>query len=184
MVTPRIRHELRHRRRHLHLPFDAQKFLSVLEGIEGGFAISTAVVAGVNFAHITDRRVLIITAAISILVNGFNASAVKYSSEHYEDELDGREKKNPWRAYFTPAAIEFVIYFAVCLLTLLPLFLFSNTLVAVIWCTLLTAIVLFAAGFWRGFLLKMHPVRDGIELALLGLLIIIIGGGAGYILNQ
>ncbi|HEX6462181.1 MAG TPA: VIT1/CCC1 transporter family protein [Candidatus Saccharimonadales bacterium] len=183
MVTPRIRHELRHRRRRLHLPFGAQKFLSVLEGIEGGFAISAGVVAGLSFAEITDQRILLITAGVSILVNGFNASAVKYSSEHYEDELDGREKHDPWRAYFVPAAIEFVIYFAVCLLTLLPLLVFSSTFIAVGWCTLLTALVLFAAGIWRGFLLKLHPIRDGIELTLLGLLIIAIGASAGYILS-
>ncbi len=183
MVTPRIRHELRHRRRHLRLPFGAQKLLSILEGIEGGFAISAGVVAGLSFASITDRRILLITAAVSILVNGFNASAVKYSSEHYEDELDGREKTDPWRSYFMPAAIEFMIYFAVCLLTLLPLFFFNNTLLAVSWCTILTSIVLFSAGWWRGFLLKMKPARDGLELMLLGLLIIVIGGTAGYLLN-
>lgn len=183
MITPNIRQKLTNHRRQLHLPFSAERFLSVLEGIEGGFAISAGVVAGLSFAQITDRRILIITAAISILVNGFNASAVKYSSEHYEDELDGREKHNPWQAYFVPAAMEFIIYFVICLLTLLPLLLFIDIHFAVAWCTILTVSVLFAAGMWRGYLLRTKPLRDGCELALLGLLIIVIGASAGYILS-
>lgn len=183
MVTPNLKRQLKHRRRRIRLPFGAGRFLSVLEGIEGGFAISAGVVAGLSFANITDRRILLTTAAISILVNGFNASAVKYSSEHYEDELDGREKHNPWQAYFVPAAIEFVIYFVGCLLTLLPLLLFDGIYVAVAWCSGLTLAVLLAAGMWRGYLLRAKPLRDGLELALLGLLIIVIGAAAGFMLS-
>ena len=85
-----------HRRRRLtpRLPFGAHNFLSVLEGIEGGFAISTGIIAGLSFGAL-DRRLLLLTAAVSILVNGFNNSAIKYSSEHYQDELDGRELRSP-----------------------------------------------------------------------------------------
>lgn len=106
MVTPNLKRKLKHRRRQLKLPLGADRFLSFLEGVEGGFAISTGVIAGLSFASITNKRILLITAAISILVNGFNASAVKYSSEHYEDELDGREKHSPWQAYVVPAALK------------------------------------------------------------------------------
>ncbi len=183
MVTPKVRKKIQHRRRQLRLPFGAQRFLSVLEGLEGGFAISTGVVAGLSFARITDKRTLIITAAISILVNGFNAAAMKYSAEHYEDELDGREKISPWQAYFMPAAIEFIIYFFVCGLTLLPLLLFTHHLLAVAWCSVLTISVLFCAGMWRGYLLKGKVLRDGAEMALAGALIIVIGAVAGFMLN-
>lgn len=173
----------RRRRRELKLPLGKQRFLSMLEGIEGGFAISTGVIAGLAFSHITDRRVLLIIAGITILTSGFNTAAVKYSSEHYEDELDGRETRSPWRAYLIPSALEFIIYFAVCLLTLLPLIVFTDLFYAVAWCVILTVGVLFAAGMWRGYLLHTKPLRDGFELSLLGALIIAIGAGAGYILN-
>lgn len=184
MPTPRIRHALKRRRHQTHLPFGAQRFLSVLEGIEGGFAISTGVVAGLSFANITNRYVLLVTAAISIILNGFNAAAIKYTAEHYEDQLDGQEKKHRFEAYFVPAAIEFTAYFAICALTLLPLALFPYHFEAVIWSVAVTTIVLFAAGAWKGYLLAMRkPLRDGIELALLGLLIIGFGAGAGYVLS-
>ncbi len=184
MTTPRVRHHLKHRRQQLRLPLGAQNFLSVLEGVEGGFAVSAGVVAGLSFANITDRKVLLITAGISILVNGFNTSAIKYSSEHYEDELDGHEKKRPLKAYFIPAVLEFGVYFAICGLTLLPLLFFPYHFEAVIWCTTLTLIVLYIAGFWKGFLLGKHPARDGLELATLGLLIIIVGAASGFLLSR
>lgn len=184
MPTPRIRRHLKLRRQRSGLPLGAQKFLSVLEGVEGGFAISAGVVAGLSFANITDRRVLLITAGISMLVNGLNASAIKYAAEHYEDELDGHEKKHAFRHYFIPAALEFITYFIICGLTLIPLFVFPYHFEAVIWCTTLTLIVLYLAGLWKGYLLHKHPVRDGIELATLGLIIIAAGALAGFVLSR
>lgn len=183
MDTPTFLHNFIRRRRQLPLGFGANRFLSMLEGLEGGFAVSTGVIAGLSFANITDRRILLITAAVTILVSGFNAAAVTYSSEHYVDELDGKEMPDPWKAYFVPAAIQFVMYFLVCMLTLIPLALFSDIYVAVAWCTVVTTVVLFTAGMWRGYLLGTKPVRDGLELSLLGLLIIAIGAGAGYTLS-
>jgi len=179
-----FRKHLKHRRSHLRLPLGAQKFLSVLEGVEGGFAISTGIVAGLSFANITNRQVLLVTAGVSILVNGFNAAAVKYTSEHYQDQLDGHEKHHPLKAYFVPSALEFVVYLAVCGLTLVPLIVFPHHMEAVAWCTTVTLIILFAAGGWKGYLLGKHPVKDGIELASLGLFIVFIGAVSGFILNH
>jgi VIT1/CCC1 family predicted Fe2+/Mn2+ transporter len=184
MNTPRLRRHLKHRRERSGLPLGAQKALAVLEGIEGGFAISAGLVAGLSFANISNRHIMLITAGISILVNGFNASAVKYMSEHYEDELDGHEKKHAFRSYFVPAALEFATYFVVCALTLVPLFIFPHHVEAVIWCTTLTLMVLYLAGVWKGYLMGKHPVKDGIELATLGLMIIAVGALSGYLLSR
>jgi VIT1/CCC1 family predicted Fe2+/Mn2+ transporter len=184
MSTPRIRKHLRQRRQALRIPLGAQKFLSVLEGIEGGFAISAGVVAGLSFADITSRRVMLITAGISVLVNGVNAAALKYSSEHYEDELDGREKKHAFRHYIVPSLLEFFIYLIVSGLILIPLLVLPYHIEAVIWCVTATLFVLYMAGLWKGYLLHKHPVKDGLELALLGLFIIAAGGLSGFILSR
>lgn len=170
---------LKERRKKLHLPFGAQRFLALLEGLEGGFAIGASVIVGLSFANL-DRRVLLISAAISIMVNGFNNASIKYSSEHYSDELDGREKLHPLRYYFIPALIEFGAYFAISLLALLPLIFITDLYVATALYSVLTLIMLFAAGYWRGFLMHLHPAKDGVEMMLLGASIIIIGGLTGY----
>lgn len=173
---------LQKKRHHLHLPFGAQRLLALLEGLEGGFAIGASVIVGLSFADL-DRRVLVISAAIGILVSGFNNAVVKYSSEHYEDELDGREKRNTFRFYFMPAAIEFLSYFAISIITLLPLLLVDDLYLAMALCCLITLAMLFAAGYWRGYLMRLHPAKDGLELLFLGAGIILMGAITGYILH-
>ena len=106
---------------HTHrIPFGANNFLSVLEGIEGGFAIFVGIIAGLSFEHI-GRDLLILTAAVSIVVNAINASAVRYTSEHYLDELDGHEKRSWLKAYFLPACLVFSTYLIVSLIAVIPL---------------------------------------------------------------
>lgn len=173
---------LRSRRRHLKLPFGAQRLLAILEGLEGGFAIGASVIVGLSFANL-DRRVLLVSAAISILVNGFNNASVKYSSEHYSDELDGHEKHHPLHYYFVPAAIEFGEYLFIGFLTLLPVLLIPHIYTAITLCSFITLLMLFAAGYWRGFLMRMHPAKDGVEMMLLGACIIFVGGLTGYIIT-
>lgn len=182
--TAQYHRELRHRRSKIQLPFGAQRFLAILEGIEGGFAIGAGLVVGLSFA--TDNRTLLLmTATISLLVNGFNSSAVKYSAEHYADELDGREKKNPFQHYFMPALYEFVAYMIISLVILLPLRFADSIETAAATCVGVTLVTLFAAGYWRGYLMqRRHKMRDGLELMLLGALIIVVGAVSGYILHH
>jgi VIT1/CCC1 family predicted Fe2+/Mn2+ transporter len=177
--TAQRRRILREKRRNLHLPLGTERLLALLEGLEGGFAIGASVVVGLSFANL-DRRILLISAAIGILVNGFNNATVKYSSEHYADELDGREKHHPLQHYLMPALIEFAAYFAVGFITILPLVLIPQLYVAITFCSMLTLAMLFAAGYWRGFLMRLHPAKDGIEMMFLGACIIVVGGLTGY----
>jgi VIT1/CCC1 family predicted Fe2+/Mn2+ transporter len=182
-TAPYVR-ELRKKRRQIRLPFGSQKLLAILEGIEGGFAIGAGLVAGLAFAT-SDRRLLLITALISLLVSGFNSSTVKYASEHYADELDGKEKQNPAKYYLTPAVYEFIAYAVVSVITVLPLLLIDNLLYATFTCITITLVTLFAAGYWRGYLMNRHKkLRDGAELLLLGALIILIGAVSGYSLHN
>jgi hypothetical protein len=174
-----------HRRKRMtpRLPWGAHNFLSVLEGIEGGFAISTGIIAGLSFG-VLNRNLLLTTAFISILVNGFNAAAVKFSSEHYDDELDHHEHKNIWKTYFTPAAVEFLAYLMICVLIVLPLAFLPSIHLAVAIYVALTLYILFIAGYYRGTLLRTRPVRDGLEVASLGLFIVAVGATAGFLLSR
>ncbi len=180
--TAKRKRILKSKRARTHLPFGAQRFLAILEGLEGGFAIGASVIVGLSFANL-DRRVLLVSAAIGIMVNGFNNAAVKYSSEHYEDELDGRESHSPFKKYFVPAFLEFLAYFAISLFALIPLALIPNIYLAMATCCVVTLIMLFAAGYWRGYLMHLHPWRDGREMMLLGAGIILVGFLTGYILH-
>lgn len=176
-------HPLNSRRRVIRVPFGAQRLLAALEGIEGGFAIGSSIIVALSLAGL-DRRHLLTTAIITIIVSGFNSASVKYSSEHYLDELDGREKRSSFRHYFAPALIEFICYFALSFIAVLPLVFVGNLMTAIAVSVAITLVMLFIAGFWRGYILRMNRFRDGLETALLGLGIILIGLISGVIVNS
>lgn len=166
-----------------YVPFGSDNFLSILEGVEGGFAIFVGLIIGLMFEGVS-RELLILTAAISIIVSAFNSSAVRYSSEHYLDELDGHEKRHRFRSYFIPSFIEFISYICVSIIALLPLLLVRPLELAVALCAVITLVILFAAGWYRGHLLmRRHAMRDGLEVMLLGLLIVGVGALSGWLLT-
>ncbi len=166
------------------IPLGADNFLSVLEGIEGGFAIFVGIVAGLYFQNIS-HDLLIITGVISLIVNAFNSSSVRYASEHFIDELDGREKRSWVRAYFVPAFVEFLTYVVVSLVAVIPLLLIYDSFIAISLTILMTMVILYAAGWYRGSLLgHHHATRDGLEVASLGLAIILVGTLAGWLLSH
>lgn len=162
-----------------HIPFGADNFLSILDGIEGGFAIFVGIVAGLYFQQIS-HDLLIVTGIIGLIVNAFNSSAVRYASQHYLDELDGHEKRHKVRAYFIPALVEFVTYALVSFIAVVPLLLIKDSFQAILLTVLLTLVILFVAGAYRGKVLGRHLLRDGLELTGLGVAIILVGAGAGW----
>lgn len=160
----------------------AQRFLAAFEGFEGGFAIGASIVVALSFSGI-DRHLLLVTAIVSIIVNGFNNASVKYSSEHYLDELDGREKKSAFRHYFIPSFIEFICYFAISFISIIPLLFIADTTMAILTSVAVTLSILCLAGYWRGYVLQMSRWRDAIETTVLGLGIVLVGLISGYIIH-
>lgn len=173
-----------HRKRHYHLRHHTPShgpLLSFVDGLEGGFAIFAGIVAGLSFT-LLDRQTLIVTALIGITVNAVNAATIRYSTEHYYDELDGREKRSPFRAYCVPAVTEFIIYLLVSCLSLVPLLVIDDIATAVVVMIAVCLGILFAAGLLRGVVLRTHSLRDGIEIMLGGCIMIGVGTVAGWLL--
>lgn len=183
-ITPASKHHPLHkRRRTVRLPLGTTRFLAAFEGVEGGFAIGASIIVALSFAGV-ERHLLLITALVSIVVNGFNSASVKYSSEHYLDELDGREKKSAFRHYFVPSLIEFLCYFAISFVSVIPLIFIGDTMSAVGVSVCITLLLLFLAGFWRGFMLRTNGMRDGLETIVLGGGIVTVGLVSGLIINS
>lgn len=183
-IAPSSKHHPLHARRRTVTPlFGTQRFLAALEGIEGGFAIGASVIVALSIAGL-DRNLLIISAIVTIIVSGFNSASVKYSSEHYLDELDGREKKSAFKHYFVPALIEFICYALLSFVSVVPLLLISTIWVAVVTSVIITILLMFVAGLWRGYMLHMKPFRDGFETVAIGSCIIIIGFLSGLLVNS
>jgi hypothetical protein len=175
-------HPLHARRRAIRVPFGTQRFLAAFEGFEGGFAIGASIVVALSFTNLS-LEILLATAIITIIVNGFNNSSVKYSSEHYLDELDGRERKNAFRYYFIPSLIEFVSYFAISFISIIPLMVLGDKNSAITLSVIITLAILYAAGYWRAYMLQMPRHRDAVETVVLGGGIILVGLVSGYCLH-
>lgn len=163
--------------------FGPARFLAAFEGLEGGFAIGTSLLFAFYITGL-DKDAVILAAIIGVIVSGFNSSCVTYSSEHYADELDGREKRSPIKHYFVPAAIEFLSYSLLGILCILPFALLNEMIAGLIVSTIVTIVILFLAGLWRGYLLRMNGLRDGTETALIGVLIIGIGALSGWFVGS
>ena len=176
-------HPLHTRRRNLKIPFGTQRFLAAFEGIEGGFAVGASILVALSIAGL-EKEILLMTAVVSIVVSGFNSASVKYSSEHYLDELDGREKRDTFKHYFIPSAIEFLCHVVLSLLCVLPILVFPSQTLAVSTTVVMTLLLLFLAGAWRGYVLRMNALKDGIEATGLGFGIIAIGLMSGIIVNS
>jgi hypothetical protein len=166
----------------IQVPFGTQRFLAAFEGFEGGFAIGASIVVALSFTNLS-LEILLATAIITIIVNGFNNSSVKYSSEHYLDELDGREKRNAFRSYFIPSLIEFVSYFAISFISIIPLMVLRDKSTAITLSVIITLTILYAAGYWRAYMLQMPRHRDAVETVILGGGIILVGLVSGYCLH-
>lgn len=160
-----------------------KKLLSFIDGLEGGFAIFAGIVVGLSFTTM-NRTVLVVTALIGILVNAVNAATIRYSSEHYYDELDGREKRSAMRAYLLPALLEFILYVFVSLLSVIPLLAISALHTAIIVMVAVCLVILFMAGVLRGAVLGTQPIRDGIEVVIGGVIMISFGALAGWLLTH
>lgn len=164
------------------LPFDREYFLALLGGLEGGLATTTAIVVGLSIT--TEQRELVVTTAvISFIIQAFNSSVSRFSAEHTDDEIDHIES---WKGYRKPvynALLQFTSHIAVSLFVILPIVFISDLIVAIAWTISITLLLLFAIGLYKGSLLKLHPARDGLELFIIGALVISIGIIAGYILS-
>lgn len=179
-ISPASKHHPLHsRRRRIALPLNAQRFLAAFEGLEGGFAIGASVLVALSLAGL-EREVLLASVVVAIIVNGFNNASVKYSSEHFLDELDGREKSSAFKHYFIPSLIEFVSYFAISFISIVPLIFIDDLTQAVMLSVAVTLVTLYAAGYWRAYMLQMSSRRDGIETLVLGAGIILVGLISGY----
>ncbi|HEX9594892.1 MAG TPA: VIT1/CCC1 transporter family protein [Candidatus Saccharimonadales bacterium] len=168
--------------RRIHLPLSRQYFTAMLAGWEGGLSTTTAIIAGLMIS--TDKPDLVVLIAIiSFMVQAFNGAVGRFSAEQTEQELDSRRR---WMSYADPAKdaiVQFLAHVTVSILVILPIVMIANVLIAVSLSICITLLFLFFIGFYKGRLAKTSGLRDGVELVVLGSLIISIGITAGYFLQ-
>lgn len=164
------------------LPFDREYFMALVSGSEGGLATTSAIAAGLLIGN-SDRDIVIITAAISFVVQAFNGSINRFSAEHTSDEIDNEDAIQGYRKPVMNATLQFIAHVVMGILVLLPIIYIEDATVAMLVSIGVTLAFLFLLGLYKGYVLSTSTFREGLEQVALGALVISVGILAGYILT-
>lgn len=165
------------------LPFDRGRFMAWFAGSEGGLATTTAIIAGLMVIH-TGLDVIVVTAIISFMVQGFNGSIGLFAAERTDDEINREDRMSGYRKPAVNALLHFMSHVLMSVLVLLPILLVPNQFKATTYSIVITLVLLFGIGAYKGKIVKRNPIRDGLELVVLGSLVISVGIVAGTILGE
>lgn len=168
--------------RSIKLPFNRDHFVAWFTGSEAGLATTTAIIAGLMVTH-TSINTVVTAAIISFLVQAFNSAIIHYSNERMGDEIDREDIKN---GYFHPAVLGvwfWLWHTLMSVMVLLPILFVPDQFKATVYSIVITLVLMFAVGAVKGKIVKRDAVQDGLEMVIVGGLVICAGLVAGIILS-
>ena len=169
-------------RRRIKLPIDANLFTTLLSGTQSGIATTAAIVAGLATGT-DDRQLVLVSAFVAFVVQGFNAAMNHITIAHVDDEIEDSPEKYRLTGPVGEAALQFLMHLITSIAVLTPIVFVTNLQRALITSILIALVLLFFIGLYVGYVVKHAPIRNGVENAILGALVIIAGLSAGIFLN-
>jgi VIT1/CCC1 family predicted Fe2+/Mn2+ transporter len=169
--------------RAIRLPVDREYFMAWFSGSEGGLSTTSAIIAGLMVSSAA-LDLIALTAVISFTVQAFNSAIGSFSSNRTFDEIERQDIVKGYRKPAIDAALQFLSHVLMGAIVLSPIIFVTNAVEATIMSIAITLFFLFVIGYFKGRIVKRNPYRDGLELVLLGALIISVGITAGIILSQ
>lgn len=164
------------------LPIDKELFLSIISGSQAGIATTAAIIIGLTIGT-DDRQIVIISALVSIFVQAFNSSLTTIIAIHTSDEIDHNRDMNSLLRPLTKAGMQFLTHMVAGFIVLLPM-IYVTTLEIALLATIAVAIVLLLwIGLFVGRVVRHSPLRDGVQSLVLGMMIMIGGFIAGFIIH-
>ena len=152
---------------------------SAFFGLQDALVSTTGVVVGIS-AGVHDRSIILLAALVAVSVEASSMAAGQYSSEKTVHQMDktGRHTDN----LFTGALIMFIAYLIGGLVPILPV-IFIDPPQSSIFGVIFALIGLFAVGYIKGILVKEAPLRNAIELLIIGGTATAIGLAVGHFLK-
>jgi vacuolar iron transporter family protein len=152
---------------------------SAFFGLQDGLVSTTGVVVGIS-AGVNDKAIVILASLVAVSVEASSMAAGQYSSEKAVHQMDktGRHKDS----LFLGALIMFFAYLGAGLIPILPVIIIGpphSSFFSVI----LALVGLFIVGLARGHLTGSKPLRNAIELSIIGGTATAIGLIVGYFLK-
>lgn len=152
---------------------------SAFFGLQDGLVSTTGVVVGIS-AGVSDKAIVILASLVAVTVEASSMAAGQYSSEKAVHQMDKTGKHND--SLIVGALIMFVAYLGAGMIPVLPVIIVGPPQSAYVSVTL-ALIGLFTVGWVRGLFTKEPPLRNAIELLIIGGTATAIGLLVGYFLK-
>lgn len=162
------------------LPFRREYFESVLSGSESGTSTTTAIILGLVATNQSIQTVAT-AAGITLFIQAFNAASSRYSALRTATEIDGIDEYQP-RIPAIGSVLQFFFHMVFGLLPLIPILVLSIGN-GIIYTVLVAIASLMVVAIYKVRYIKKHAWQDGVELVLLGILVMLVGLLAGFLLE-
>lgn len=149
---------------------DKEYLRSFVFGCQDALVSTTGVVVGVS-AAVSDKRLILLTAVITIMVEAFSMAAGQYLSEKTIHDIPNSHHKDN---LVLGSAIMFGAYVVGGVIPVLPVLLFSGSIASVL-SVLFAFLGLFVLGYMKAKLFFGNPIRSSIEMLLIGGLAVLMG---------
>ena len=169
-------------RKSMKLPIDKELFLSIISGSEAGIATTAAIIVGLTVGEL-ERDVILISATVSVLIQAFNSAITTIVTSHTLDEIERNRDMDSLFRPFTQAGLQFLTHISAGIVVLLPMVYVARVEMAMLMSVAISLLLMFWIGFFVGRIVRHEPLRNSVQSFVLGMLIIIGGFIAGYIIN-
>ncbi len=169
-------------RRSLKLPISKELFVSIISGSEAGIATTAAIIVGLTVG--TDNRdIVILSAMISIVVQAFNSALTTIVTSHTLDEIEHNRDMDSLLKPLSQASLQFLTHMTMGLVVLLPMLYVERLEMAMLSVIGIALVLLLWIGLFVGQIVRHTPFRNSVQSFVLGMLIIIGGFLAGFVIN-
>lgn len=152
---------------------------SAFFGLQDGLVSTTGVVVGIS-AGVHDKAIVVLASLVAVTVEATSMAAGQYSSEKAVHQMDKTGRHSD--SLMVGALIMFVAYLGAGMIPVLPVIIVGPPQSSVIG-VILALIGLFVVGYVRGLFAREQPLRNAIELSVIGGAATAIGLIVGYFLR-
>lgn len=152
---------------------------SAFFGLQDGLVSTTGVVVGIS-AGVNDKSIVLLASIVAVTVEASSMAAGQYSSEKAVHQMDKTGKHTD--SLLVGALIMFFAYLGAGLIPILPVIIFGPPVSSYIGVSL-ALIGLFVVGWVRGRITGEKPLRNAIELLIIGGTATAVGLVVGYFLK-
>jgi vacuolar iron transporter family protein len=163
----------------MNLKFHEDYIRSAFFGLQDGLVSTTGVVVGIS-AGVHDKSIVLLASIVAVSVEATSMAAGQYSSEKAVHQMDktGRHTDN----LLLGAFIMFIAYLGAGMIPILPVIILGPP-VSSVFAVMMALMGLFTVGYVKGMMIKDKPLRNALELLIIGGTATAIGLIVGYFLK-